>query len=523
MTTKSLRARLAAVCAVPVLSFPLLLSAPTASASDFETIGAAWLRQVDPTLNGTGVPVAQAEAGAPSWEVNPAAVSQPASLFSYSCSNGTVNVFPNSFGSESSHADAVASFFYGAFSGVSPGVAQVMNYEANYFINQVIASRQSVPVRIVNQSFAYTALPVTLQQSVDSAYDDVAAQQNVLFVSGAGNSGTISVPGTAYNSIAVGAYGGASAVGPTVDNGRSKPDLTAPGVLTSFSTPLVAGAAAVLLQAATREAGGAGTATMASDIRTLKALLLNGAVKPADWTHSASAPLDTRYGAGILNLLNSWHQLTAGRVAWIESGQVTHDGEHPPGSAAGNVPSLTGWDLNSLASTVNKDGVNHYYFSASAAGGAPLTFTATLTWNRQANQNSIDDLDLFLVNTLDHSLLGASTSRVDNVEHLFVLRLAPGRYDLQVLKRGGSRVSLTETYALAFEGFAVPLAITGSEGKVRVSWPIAPAGFALEATPDLANPASWAAVTAPLTITNQQFQTEISAPGALQFYRLRRP
>jgi hypothetical protein len=187
------------------------------------------------------------------------------------------------------------------------------------------------------------------------------------------------------------------------------------------------------------------------------------------------------------------------------------------------VPSLTGWDFNSLASTLNKDAVNHYYFSTAAGGGAPLTFTATLIWNRQAHQNTIADLDLFLVDTRDGSMVGASTSRVDNVEHLFLPRLAAGRYDLQVLKRGGNRVNLAETYALAFEGFAMQLAITGSAGKVRISWPLAPGGFTLEASTDPANSASWAAVATPPTITNQQFQSELPASGALQFYRLRRP
>ena len=99
--------------------------------------------------------------------------------------------------------------------------------------------------------------------------------------------------------------------GPTSD-GRSKPDLTAPGSETSYSTAEVSGAAAILLQAASRGDGGAGTATSASDIRTLKALLLNGATKPTGWTHTDTAPLNPQYGAGVVNVDQSWLELKSG-------------------------------------------------------------------------------------------------------------------------------------------------------------------------------------------------------------------
>ena len=102
----------------------------------------------------------------------------------------------------------------------------------------------------------------------------------MLFVSGAGNGvNPPQAPSTAYNGICVNAISMSPATsGPTSD-GRSKPDLTAPGNETSYSTAEVSGAAALLLQAANRGDGGAGTATSAGDIRTLKALLLNGATQ----------------------------------------------------------------------------------------------------------------------------------------------------------------------------------------------------------------------------------------------------
>ena len=119
-------------------------------------------------------------------------------------------------------------------------------------------------------------------------------------------------PSTCYDGIGVGSSSSwyATSLGPTTD-GRAKPDLSAPGDATSYSAPLVAGAAAILTEAAARGDGGADT-NSATDIRVLKALLLNGAVKPTAWSNPSPSPLDPRYGAGVVNVFNSYHQLLGG-------------------------------------------------------------------------------------------------------------------------------------------------------------------------------------------------------------------
>src|SRR6185437_14509575 len=96
-------------------------------------------------LNGAGIRVAQAEANNDSnpnnpsaFEVNPAKVNQPASLFTYISTAGSSNTFPNSVGAESGHADSVAGNFYGLTIGVAPRVSHIDNYEANYFYNNLI-------------------------------------------------------------------------------------------------------------------------------------------------------------------------------------------------------------------------------------------------------------------------------------------------------------------------------------------------------------------------------------------------
>ena len=326
------------------------------------------------------------------------------------------------------------------------------------------------------------------QPEIDQSYDDNIAQHKTIIVNGAGNGqGGHYEPeaiATAYNTIGVNAfdinYTGPSlhsCAGPAYD-GRSKPDITAPALSTSFSGPLVAGAAALLVQAA-------GTSSDAGDVRTVKALLLNGAIKPLYtpdpnniWSHKASAPLDKRYGAGVLNVFNSYKQFAGGRHAFTISS--TSSTVIP--STGGNVSVRSGWDFQSAITSSGSDRVNHYFFDLTGAVDGPFTLTSTLVWNRKNGQSAINNLDLYLY-TADGTLIASSNSTIDNVEHLFAQALPPGRYDLQVFKHANDPVSDDETYALAFDfaprqligavsrkmhgpagSFDVPLSFTGAPG-----------------------------------------------------------
>jgi hypothetical protein len=511
----------------------LILSGQIAGrASNLDTIGVTLLQAVTTNVNGAGIRVAQPEAGngaTTNWQVNPSTVGQPVSLFTYTSSNGTTNNYPNLLGAESGHADAVAGNFYGVPLGVATNVAHVDNYDASYFYNSIIAG--SVPPNIndavVNQSFIFTGTNVSLQQTIDSQYDNYAAQYKTLFVSGAGNGGSVSSPATCYNGIGVAVDNGSSSYGPTLDNGRAKPDITAPGYpagLASFSTPYVSGAAAVLMQAGLRGDGGSDT-NSAADIRTVKALLLNGAIKPADWTNNASSPLDTRYGAGVLNVFNSYKQLIVGKRGYIVSTSVSTGNPHPPTGATGTVGVLSGWDFNTNTSSFFSDEVNHYYFNVTnSVSNALFTATLTLVWNRQPNQSSINNLNLFLYNAANSNLVAVSTSAVDNVEHIFVPKLAQGRYDLQVLKAGGlTIVSSSEAYAFAFEFFSLPLNVVKSGTNVALRWPIYPTGFILESTTNLISPILWSTNNPAPAVTNSQNCATLGATNGSQFFRLRRP
>ena len=313
------------------------------------------------------------------------------------------------------------------------------------------------------------------------------------------------------------AYGGSSSIGPTLDNGRCKPDLTAPASATSFSTPQVSGAAAVLMQAALRGDGGSDT-NAAFDLRTIKALLLNGAVKPANWTNSNSSPLDARYGAGVLNVFNSYKQLAGGKNNPSATDLILTGAVHTPFAVTNVVAANSGWNLQSISSTATNDAVNHYFFNATNGFVA-----ATLVWNRQHGETNINDLDLFLYDCASSNLVACSTSRVDNVEHIFVPSITTGTYDLQVLKNGGTNVvSDSETCALAFAFAPTQLSLARTGTNAVLTWPVYPAGFCVEATTNLAAP-TWRTNSLSATLTGNTNILSVTMTNEAQFFRLRQP
>ena len=495
-------------------------------ASTLDGIGLTTLRSVATNVDGNGIRVAQPEASAPAFEVNPVVVGHPACLFTYASATGTDTNYPNSVGTESDHADSVGANFYGMTgNGVATNVAHVDNFDANYFVNTYVVSNLAVlNDSVVNQSFIFTETngshaSVGEQMKIDSVYDDFAAQHGTLFISGAGNGGPVNPSATCYNGLGVAAYGGSSSYGPTPDNGRCKPDITAPAGATSFSTPQVSGAAAVLMQAALRGDGGSDT-NAAVDLRTIKALLLNGAVKPGDWTNSNVFPLDARYGAGVLNVFNSYRQLAGGKQASCATNSVGLNANHPPSSVTNTVSVNQAWAFGVITAGETNDVVIHYCFDVS-----DVIATVTLAWNRQLGAVGVNDLDMYLYNCATSNEVASSISYVNNVEHLFVTNLAAGRYDLQVVKYGGaSVVSDAESYALAWQFVPPPVLSASRVGtNVLVAWPVYPAGFRAEAATNLVSPI-WSTNNLPApAITNSMNSLILNATNAFQFFRLRSP
>jgi hypothetical protein len=486
---------------------PLLLRADVA-----EQIGLTALRRERPTIVGTGIPVAQpeGEAAPGAWEVNPAY--NPAAFFAWTSSQGTATNFPNAVGVESSHADNVAAALYGIGAGVAPGVPRVDNYDASYFIDPIIKFQLPIQGRVINNSWFSDDVS-------DDKYDTYVAVHDVVLVSGMNNApDTPHPPGSCLNGMGVGLYSTSamSSVGPTTD-GRAKPDLVAPDpCCSSFATPLVAGAAALLLQAGAQNDGGKNTEAFATNSITVKALLINGAVKMTNWTNSATRPLDARYGAGILNIYNSDLQLRGQRRAAIATNSVSAGSAHPPTSDTNNVGSLRGWDYSTIQNAPLNNRVAHYFFQLpSAASG--YSVTATLVWKK--GFGALNNLDLFLYDARSNLLVTSSTSTVDNVEHIFIPRLPAGRYDLQVLLRDAGG----ETYALAFDFSPATLVITRAGTNRIVSWPASPAGYVLQSANSLTAATSWQNYFAGSVLSNEMNTVTVPAASGARFFRLIRP
>ena len=151
-------------------------------------------------------------------------------------------------------------------------------------------------------------------QDILQRFDFIIDRDNTVMTVGVNNGSTKKTPhllAHSYNAIAVGRLSGDHSRGATTfyGVGRYKPDIVAGDSATSFTAPRVAGAAAILKQAA---AGTNGTHAVA-----IRSLLFAGATKDefSDWTRASSQPIDEVFGFGELNIYNSYHILEAGEFA----------------------------------------------------------------------------------------------------------------------------------------------------------------------------------------------------------------
>ncbi|MGB0767640.1 MAG: S8 family serine peptidase, partial [Phycisphaeraceae bacterium] len=317
------------------------------------------------------------------------------------------------------------------------------------------------PARVFNHSWIGSgspAVPLILRR-VDYLIDE----RDVLMVCGLGN-GKGKMPellASAYNVISVGVASGRHSNEPTTIEtpGRRKPDLVAPGNQTSYATGLVTGVVAAMLEHADRmvdvdENGDDGDAASvnrnaaATRAEVIKAALLAGARRTAQWSPIEGEPLDRTLGAGVVE---------------IDRALVILDAGHAEPDRATNQ--RYGWSF----STIDADAQRYYDFSLDAEQG-PASFA--LVWHRRVlggrarilNPDTGEtrtiwnaahftpDLDLGLVRLEadgGETLIRFSQSDVDNVELIHLPALEPGRYRLRV-RRKHDDTSQPWDYALAW-------------------------------------------------------------------------
>ena len=350
----------------------------------------------------------------------------------------------------SNHATGSAVRLFGNSSSMTPGVVTVDLYDAeNYLGASLNSGTASAPdvhtIDVASHSYIFSTDRPPFAPEINRRLDLTASRDNVTHVVGTNNRATNPIPqgfAQTYNAITVGKSDGDHAAGPTTINGagRVKPDIVAPQSTTSAATPVV-GSAAVLMRAV----GGDGGNPNAVQHEVTKAVLMAGAAKDGipSWDQTPQRPLDERYGAGQLNVLNSYRILDAGE---FDAGQTT------------DAPAR-GWDYGD---PLTAGGVAEYQFGFDT-DVADASFL--LTWDAIiGDSGGVLDYDLLDVPDLTltlfavdgsggTTLFATSDSPVDNVEHLYFRNLAAGDYRLSV---GSNAGSTTTDFALAWRVTAVP-------------------------------------------------------------------
>ncbi len=375
----------------------------------------------------------------------------------------------------SSHATEVGTRLYGATLSPAPGIPTVYLWDVNDFlfggylkVNQ--STGPSTPpggLKIFNNSwigsFGSNATDNQALRRADYASNTFRTLWVTGVNNGAGSAGQPLLSGM-YHGISVGLANGEHASNDTASGldgpGRMKPDIVAPGDFTSFSTPLVGAAAALLIETAETDPVLSGSSS-ATQPYVLKSVLLAGAVRDQAWTNdpatsgpdrgATARPLDEVFGAGVLNVDRA-HRILTGYEASGESSVPT--------SATVTGPC---WDFESLSA-------GEVYWHRFSLEGPAAEIGVVLTWHRVIPTNftgsTVGDgeLELFSVDAKGAatSLRGAgpgifssgnvvSESGVDNVELLHVRDLKPGEYAVRI-----SRIDTAAATARAAVAFWIP-------------------------------------------------------------------
>jgi hypothetical protein len=350
----------------------------------------------------------------------------------------------------STHSRGTGFYFFGNNLSIAPGVTDITVFEANDYINRIlnsasIADPMPQNFKVQNHSWAGNLSFATDVKIVMNRFDYINDIHDITSVVGIFNQTSERIPDLmahSYNSITVGRSNGnhASGLTTTYGPGRVKPEIVVPGQPTvSRSTAIVSSTAALMHEAT--------MGTDASHNETIKAMLLAGATKDEfpTWSRTEEQPLDEDFGAGELNIYNTYK-------IW-EGGQF--DGQDVIASAP--VVGTYGWDYNA-AIGANQ---SRFYRIDIPNGMQWEDFSIVLAWNMQINDTNggpnwnpveiLANMDLFLRDS-NGDLVDQSISTVDNVEHLYFPSLASGTYTLEV------RSDLNRDYSIAWRATEVGVA-----------------------------------------------------------------
>ncbi len=463
-------ALLLAVGMVPVGGKGGILVPGVAAAGELDLIGYTRLKDQlgDRLPTGVGITVAQIE------------VSQSAAPLKYvpttdgdseaEFAGKTFDLASGASG-DSSHATRVGGRFYGNSQSVAPGVSTIINYIAvdpaadsggwlnDDFLRVNSGSLPKVtPARVFNHSWVNNDPSANLDAL--HRIDYLVETDDIINVIGIANDPDPVFPmfASAFNSIAVGVTrgthtpGAASFLSAPYTSGRMRPHLVAPTSVTSFATPLVSGTAAMLLETA-QSRPWLSNGTILSSIgrndwtlqqgetsEVIRSLLMAGADREANFGGNGirqtyqvdtDSGLDSLYGAGELDVFNSYQILAAGEQDSLEMG------------GSGDIK-LYGFDYDPA---ISANSTRSYRFSIDSV---ERDFAASLNWNLAVDMNfngvrfdgtpetsflrKVANLNLKLVNITGGAseTVSQSNGTGDTTENLYVAELGAGDYEIQV-------------------------------------------------------------------------------------------
>ncbi|MFK7888218.1 MAG: hypothetical protein AB8G16_15260 [Gammaproteobacteria bacterium] len=346
----------------------------------------------------------------------------------------------------SRHATAVARRFYGRKLSMSPGVRDVHLYTANGFLRKLASASSWPSARVWNHSWVGSSGATDAR--LLRAFDKAALDDDWVVAVGVANGGPNKrLLASAFNILSVGRSDGGHSFGAAATESlytaqRPRPHLVAPADKTSIASPKVASAAVLLLAALPADSARASVvraALMAGAARRFErgeaAAVEAQAAYRAERRVQTDNGLDTRFGAGQLNVYNSHEIVTGQRVASIE---VQPDASPITASGFDYAAAFGGYGeaRRSARYRIEPRG--------------DQTLTAALIWTAPGGRaTTIADLDLRLTDITDEPRqLVESVGRHDTGEHVRA-QLTQGRvYELLVRVRESSTRSTS--YALAW-------------------------------------------------------------------------
>ncbi|MEQ1800598.1 MAG: dockerin type I domain-containing protein [Gammaproteobacteria bacterium] len=387
------------------------------------------------------------------------------------------------------HATGVGQDFYGISTSMAPAIANISAYSAGDWIgggflqtvNGSGGSRPNISTnRLGNHSWVGSA--GTADTYVLRRVDWLVETDEFIQVAGLNNGDgitptTYALLAGAFNVIAVGRSDaqhapGSLALDALYTAGRVRPDIVDPINSVSSATPHVSSAAALLIETGhanpalstdpvavsmTNRAGVVVRNAERSEV--IKAALMAGADRVTHNTapnptnldlyrgavaNQTANGLDRRYGAGQLNVRNSY---------WIIAG-----GEQNSTEDGGPGPSATGRGFDydpAFGFTGTSNTTATYPLPAQAY---PSLLTAALVWNLDitggTNPNSFNpngylrDLNIALIDLANGSAVVASSSSAsENTENIWFVVPANAQYALRVTRTG----NFTHDFGLAWQ------------------------------------------------------------------------